>query len=368
MSQKTVKHARKGKSITLAGQSASGKTNMLASLLFNNNAREELCSGQDAISDPAFSLRDFEDPSDTNHLGRHYWRMKSGMDFMLGEGTNEVRRYPCRLKFAATGADDRRARSIFRSGRPTTEEIIDFDIIDGRGGDLAPTVPDSELDATALSRREQFRDALLESSGAIICMPIQKAAYNVEVATRFLRELERVKEKKKEDSELPRLERVAICYTIYEAEFVTHGPYAIDVASDRNEFRRRIIDHASLMMFANFVRANSGDDAFDLRFFPVSSFGFLGEGGSANFYDHPIARGLKTRAIDPYDDYDNPDLPGYEAHFPYPLTQAEAAAQWWPYNVASPVLFALTGRVTGPLSLEPSELGFHLGRAQAMPQ
>lgn len=358
-----TKTGKPDKTITIAGQSASGKTNMLASLLFNKNVCADLDIGPDRVDGPVVGPRVSEGKSahDIDDLRDHYARMISGKEDLMGEGTNEVRRYPSRLSFAVPPASAKQTSTWLN--RPKTKPryvTLDFDIVDGRGNDLASVKREAELDKTERSRRDTYRDALSASTGAIICMSIQREAFSNKVVDKFLTELERMKKQKKDDPSLPRLAHVAICYTFYETDFIASGAVAGELASDRGEFQRRMRDHASRTMFVDFVQSNRGNDRFDLRFFPVSSYGFIRGNGAANFYNYPNAKGLKTRSVDVFDDYNNPELPDYWDHFPYPMTQAEAAELWWPYNLAPPVLFALTGRVTGPLSVTPSELSFQI--------
>jgi hypothetical protein len=345
--------------ITIVGQSGSGKTNMLASLLFNSNAYEDLKEGEDPVKDPAFKSRgEDSDRQDTEVLRRQFERMLFGRDYAEGGATEAVRRYRCYLEY--TSAEDTGAgwlRKLSSKSEPTPIRI-DFDIVDGRGGDVAPDGHESELDEGTKSRRQVYRDALDRSSAAVICMPVQDAEYRNRTVRNFLDELARMKEAKRRDPTLPRLERIAICFTKYEAEFLSYGPGAYGLASDARAFRQRMRDHPNLRMFGDLVESNTGEDAIDLRFFPVSSYGFLSQGGSANFYDYPYARGLKTRAVDPVDDYGNPNLEGYQMHFPVQVKEATATKLWWPYNVAPPFFFALTGRVTGPMALLPHEIGF----------
>lgn len=356
------------KKITIVGQSASGKTNMLASLMFNDNATDDLKHGPHGVINPtcAPEMPDGDAKSHAEDLQKHYKTMLYGKDDPKGEGTNDVRSYFSRLTFTEQ-ADPEPRKGLFGFGAASEPEKVslDFEIVDGRGGDFAPSVTDDEMDETAKGRRQAYRDALDDSVAKIICMPVQKDAYKSEIAARALNELNLAIKRKAEDSSLPRLERVAICFTKYEAEFMGHGPDAIYRASDPETFRAMMMNHASRSMFSNFVLSNDGPNAFDIQFFPVSAYGFTAEAGGANFYNHSVAPGLKSRAIDPDYDYDDPDMPDYRAHFPHPLTEADATSLWYPFNVAPPFLYALTGLVTGPLCLSPERLGFGLAGAGA---
>lgn len=347
------------KTLSIVGQSSSGKTNLLASLLHNTAANEDLLEGPDRVSRGQFIERPGDDRrEDTEVLQRHFGHMLRGLDHFEGAATEAVRRYRCRLEF--TPPDEPPPARAWGMGRSRSASAvgIDFDIVDGRGGDVAPDALESELDERTKARRQLYRDALQQSSAALICMPVQESAHKNTVVRNFIQELDLMKEAKRTDTTLPRLKRVAICFTKYEAEFLAHGPGAIDVASDPDVFRERMSDHASLQMFGPLVEANHSEHAFDLMFFPVSSYGFISQGGAPNFYEYPEAPGLKTRAVDPIEDYDNPGLQDYEDHFPVAVNDAAAKKLWWPYNVAPPFLFALTGRVTGPLALTPEEIGF----------
>ncbi len=345
--------------LTLVGQSASGKTNMLASLLFNNNALIDLSEGNDKVAAPSLTLeRTDETISNVEELQRHYRRMLSGRDELEGEGSLDVRSYSCRLEFDTLNKAQPKKRGFFRRASTSTLESFGVELFDGRGGDIAPEVPEEELDEPTKARRDAYRDAMEKSSAVLVCMPVQKEAYNDDVVRRFLPELKRALDEKEVDPQLPRLNRVAICFTKYEAEFLDKGVNAIELAADRDTFKKLMSGHASLEMFRDFVSSNRGRASFDLRFFPVSSYGFIGEGGAPNFYGYPEARGIKTRSIDSYRDYDDPELPGYKSHFPVAMNDAEAVELWFPFNVAPPFLFAATGKVTGPISLDARELGF----------
>lgn len=352
--------SKKKITLTFVGQSASGKTNMLASLLLNDNTLDDLRDGDGSVVAPSMTLeRTDETLSHVEELQRHYRRMLSGRDELEGEGSTDVRSYACKLKYELPSDASTASSGFFR--RATAPELVSLDVelFDGRGGDIAPEIPEDELDDLTKSRRDAYRDAMAKSTAVMICMPIQKDAYNDDVVRRFLPELKRALAEKESDKSLPPLERVAICFTKYEAEFLDIGTDAIDHATNKERFRNLMDGHASLEMFRNFIADNRRGSGFELRFFPVSSYGFIGEGGAPNFYGYPSARGIKTRSIDPFVDYDDPSLPDYKSHFPVALNDAEAVSLWFPFNVAPPFLFAATGRVAGPISLEARDLGFH---------
>ncbi|MEM9756335.1 MAG: hypothetical protein AAF914_10090 [Pseudomonadota bacterium] len=344
----------------MVGQQASGKTNLMASVLFNTNAAVDLAEGPDRIGSPSISVRPVGDAlsPDARTLQTHYDQMLFGR---TTPGTDDVRRYEATLRYV--DAPQPSGRVGFRRA-PVEEPVeLEFDIVDGRGGDVAKTrqfagEENEEEARDNKAKLDRYRDGLNDSIGAVICMPIRKDEFDSVVVTNFNAELELMRQRKAKDPQLPRLSRVAICFTMYELEFLSEGGGAIDRAVRPEVFRERMMDNANLSMFKPFVLGNRGPDAFDIRFFPTSSYGFVSEGGSPNYYDYAGARGLKARAVDPVEDYGDIALPGYKDHFPIPLSQGEASALWFPFNVAPPILFALTGRITGPVSLAPHELGF----------
>lgn len=360
--------AKDRKKITIVGQSASGKTNMLASLMFNNNVMADLKqpSRDPGLIGPARQRMDTdgEVAKHTDWLHDHYGKMLAGKDGVSALSTDEVRKYLLEVSFKQDTGQVNKSLWGGTSEPVLKEERIQLEIADGRGGDWASDIADDKMSDGQKARRLAYRDALDVSVAKIICMPI-RGEYQSAIASRAIKEIRLAIERKRADPKLPPLERVAICYTKYESEFVDRGSDAMDYASDPDVFKAIMMGHASRAMFSDFVLKNSGPEACDIRFFPVSSYGFTEEANSANYYGYRHAPGLKTRAIDEYYDYDDEDLPDYKAHFPHPLSQEDAEALWWPYNVAPPFIFALTGIVTGPLSLSPEELGFTTSDAYA---
>lgn len=338
--------------ITIVGQSKSGKTNMLASMLHNRQAHKQMEMGETPLESAAFFPQADLSPAEESvleEIGRHYRSMLRGLDLLHLEGTREVRQYNCILQNTEMAVPEKKGwRS--KSAAQKIQINTPFILTDGRGGDIAPEEAVDPEDETTMSRRVAYRDAADRSIGHVVCMPIQTEEYRTEVIQRFLRELRGSLKRKAEDRDLPPLKRIAICYTKYEMPFMEFGVDARVAATDPDEFIRTIKESASFADFVGFL-GDSDVNEIETRIFPVSCFGFVKTDGSANFYNYPYAPGLMTRAIDEHDDYENRELPNYKDHFPLPLTEGQAAGMWEPFNAACPFLYALTGRVTGPLSV-----------------
>lgn len=355
------------RTITLVGQSKSGKTNLLSTLFYNPNvwddaeqgaARVEKATIQTAAGTGTAEEKNFYD------LSVHQKNILHGRDHN-NEGTDMVRHYSGLLEYD----DPSRTivtRTFFRRSQTAAapRTVLPFTIVDGRGGDIAAAEyvdPDAIENKGQLSRINDYRLGLDKSSGMVICMPILKEEFATEIADQLLREITAaIRRKEERPKELPPLQRIALVFTKYEALFAREGAMAGQRASDPQEALHELKGQAILRRFAPIFHKAGEKDGYETRVFPASTFGFVAGDGAANFYDYPLAPGLLCRAIEE-SDYDDPGLsdpgaPGLRDHFPLPLSEKDAMTLWRPFNIAPPILYALTGRETGPLVFEPAQL------------
>lgn len=351
-----------GTQITLVGQSDSGKTNMLATLLGNTNAHADLQIGPDRITDVSWAAAtdDTSDDKQVETLMRYADNILRGR-VLTNAGSDDVRIYPCTLDFRET-VTVRKRQGLFASvatyEKPGEPKRISFKIVDGRGGDIAPANyldPNNPQDEAPLARQREYRDRLNESVGAIVIMPIDKDGFRVDLANRLMRELMRTIDERKNTSDLPKLKQVALCYTKYDELFTHLGAKAGEKAADPEAAIGHLANSAMVKVFQPLFSLAKNDPEFNLCIFPVSTFGFVHGTGAANFYNLKQSPGLLTRVVKK-DDWDNPKTPDLINHFPFEMTENEAKSLWRPFNIAPPLYFALTGKITGPLYLEPDDI------------
>lgn len=353
----------KGLQITLVGQSDSGKTNLLATVLNNPNCHSDMTIGPDRIANVGLGTRADDGANDDS-----VDKLMSYSDNILrgrvwtNPGTDEVRLYSCRLSYREAPQTQFR-RGMFGQKTETTshgeQTHLDFKIADGRGGDIAPNRflnKDNPQDEEPIRRQQEYRDRLDESVGLIVVMPMDKDGFKIDLANRLVREIQRTIEFRKTAPDLPDLERVAICYTKYDELFTHRGASAGEKAGDANEAVDHLYNTAIVEVFRPLFAQAQQPDGFDICIFAVSTFGFVNGTGAANFYDLEESPGLLTRTVSADRDWANPNTPDIQNHFPFEMTENEAQSSWRPFNIAPPILFALTGRVTGPLYLDPDEV------------
>lgn len=355
------------RTITLVGQSRSGKTNLLSALLYNPNGLEDLKSGLNPVEKPAIStLAQMGSPEEKSFhsLSVHQRNILRGRDFG-NEGTDQVRGYPALLEFDAPWPAPR-VRSLFGLGQQaeqSTRHRLAFTIVDGRGGDIAPSEyidPNDPDNASTISRVVEYRDGLDSSVGMVICMPIVDTEFQADVADKLVREVTSAIHRKTETNGLAALKHVALVFTKYDALFAAEGAAAGQLARSPEEAIRLLKGQAIMRRFAPIFHQAQAKSGFEALIFPASTFGFVAGDGPANYYNYRMAPGLLGRAVET-EDYTDPDLneegqPGLRDHFPILMPEKEALTLWQPFNIAPPILFALTGRVTGPLVLRPEEL------------
>lgn len=356
--------------ITLVGQSQSGKTNLLATLIQNTKAWSDVKDGWNGITDISVSnMAESGSPAeaDMNVLEQQYKAILSGRDFNA-EGSEQVRYFPLALNHVERKKRPKRTLGI-RTGGTRIDESTDslaFEVIDGRGGDIVPVHyldPNDEENQVILSRRDEYRTGLDESVGILVCMPISDKEFDFAMANRLVKEILETKKRRGAKRSQVKLERVALCFTKYDLLFDKDGAQAGLDARDKDVLISQLHGQAMLDCFRPlFSEANNVGTNLEVLIFPSSTLGFIDGTGPANFYNYEPAPGLLTRIIDPDVDYDESDLqpydetlPKYKDHFPFEMTDQTANSLWQPFNISPPVLFALTGRRTGPIFLEPHE-------------
>lgn len=350
--------------ITLLGQAASGKTNLLAGLLNHDQALQDLQEGRNPVVNAGLVAQpgnDVEDEKAFSNLSRHFVSMLEGAENLL-EGTNAVRRYGVRL-FYDEPAEKEAVKSgrwlPLLGGRTKADQVThSFEIVDGRGADAAPSEVITDADKDAVKRRQDYRDGMDESSGFVLFMPLMSDDEGSEaiISQHFLAELSKAIERKANPTKSNvALKQVALCFTKCERAFVEDGVYAFDEARDPRTYEDLLRDNAVLSTFRSVLAESLREDAFDVRVFPVSTYGFVHDSGAPNFYPWPSAPGLLTRAVNEFDHYNDGEIPDYKDHFPFPVQDDQAKSMWRPFNIAPPILYALTGRITGPISFSAQE-------------
>lgn len=357
--------------VTMVGQSSSGKTNLLATLLQNRKSWFDIQTGWDGISDIGMESSAPEgSPSeaDMNVLDRQFKAILSGRDFDA-EGTDTVRHYPFTLKFTSHVRKKKRLVGIATGGTHTVSEhqSIRFDVVDGRGGDLAPPAfvdPNDPENEDQLSRRAEYVAGLDESVGVLVCMPIKDEEFDTTMATKLVDTIVKTIKRRKRANALKPLERIALCFTKYDLLFSQDGTDAGHQALDPGVVIEQLSGQTMFEVFRPLFNEQKQSSELDIRVFPASTLGFINGAGAANYYDYQHAPGLLTRRVTPEIDYDDPDLnpdagregkSTYQDHFPFQITEQAASSQWQPFNIAPPLVYALTGRLTGPLHLSPDE-------------
>lgn len=348
--------------ITLLGQAASGKTNLLTAFLNHQASWLDLQTGPDAVAYASFAaeyVSGGEEERAFDYLRNHYVAMLKGREFKL-EGTNAARRYNVKYSFTdkPLNAEPEVEKSKWWQKSRTAAAPIamrgSFQIIDGRGADAAPSEIITSEDKDAIARRQDYREGMDDSVGFVIFMPLMSTDEGSEamIAARFLSELqEAIKRKASRPTELPKLKNVALCFTKCEQAFSIYDVDGEVEARDMANYRQILHGNALLSNFRSIIAESLSPEEYNLRVFPVSTYGFVHPTGQSNFYPWEEAPGVLTRAVDAIDDFENPDLPDFKDHFPFPLTDDQARTMWRPFNIAPPLLYALTGRITGPRSI-----------------
>jgi len=353
--------------ITIVGQSGSGKTHILSALLHSASACDQLIYHEPSLLNPRFQPLPTQSIDDEINLGRLQTQFESilaGHEDLVA-GTDNVCRYPAMLRYdqpvePSVATNGKKGWGLFgrqpeKVDQKTEQVYREFQIVDGRGGDLAQGFAKSEADRVRSVEDSnnlllEYRDGMAASVGIIICLPTSSAEFDPGIMRRFQNEIQRAIADKADDPSLPPLERVSLCFTKYEAHFVDYGPDAFDAANDPDVFIEMMREQPAMKLF----RESLAHEPFDFRIFPVSTYGFVSGSGGANFYNYEHMPGLMSRVI-PEEDFSNPELPKYRDHFPVALNAGQAEQLWHPFNIAPPFVYALTGEEYGPLCLRPEE-------------
>jgi hypothetical protein len=309
--------------------------------------------GSNACQSPVLEMMADDDEDrrlDRDNMITHYANILQVKDSFEGrnQGTDQARSYRARLGFSRD-AEVRRGllRQMRLEAQPETHEFL---IVDGRGGDLAPNEYGRSIqrDEVFMKRRAEYRDALIRSTGLVICLTIAPSEYDSTMGARLLEEFRLACELKQTAKQGQPFRHIALCLTKYETVMHGDGNKAGVAARDREVFLDIAHRSAGVGQFAELLKRGRAGGDYRAAVFPVSTYGFVEGTGAVNLYDYPAAPGLRTRAVSAYD-YDNADLPDYRDHFPDPITQTQALTMWQPFNLAPPLLYALTGVLTGPM-------------------
>lgn len=351
--------------ITLLGQAGSGKTNLLTTFLNHDGSWLDLEEGHQKVAN--VSLRalfenDSEDERAIDDLRTHYVSILSGKEDGLA-ATNAARRYGVKISYSEPIVEEPPKKSWLPMPRLGSRalpkpNVLDFQIVDGRGADAAPSEMISSSDKDAVSRRQGYRDGMDDSVGFVIFMPLMSDDEGSQaiISQRFLGELNSAFQRKEAGAKNhPKIGNVSLCFTKCERAFMHEGVYALGEATSPDSYDRLLGGNAVLSTFRSLLAESLKQDTFDMRVFPVSTYGFVRKSGSANFYPWASSTGLLTRSVDEFDDYENDDFPEFRDHFPFPLKDDQAKSLWRPFNIAPPLLYALTGRVTGPISFSAQQ-------------
>lgn len=354
--------------ITMVGPPSSGKTHLISTLIGTPASRRDLTFGPDALRDPSISrvVLDGMDDAETNwdQLANHHDVLLWGRDGVDGEATSTVQKYPVRFQYKAPkppvfGALGQLLREIVGSN-PLVTTSLDLDIVDGRGGDLTRST--SNNDQYVAARRAQYISSLRQSRGLVLCLPCIRDQIDNRASSMLLLQVEAALGAKRDEPGSIPLENIAICLTKYEAIFTQYGGSAGRKATDRAEALEHLRNSGLIQILSGLKEQSSAHD-LKVEIFPVSTYGFVGGRGAANYYPWKSRPGLLTRVVDEeeYEIYDtgrnvSVDTPGLKDHYPVELVEADAISLWHPFNIAPPLLFAATGRVTGPLHLSIHEV------------
>ena len=345
--------------ITLIGQSKSGKTHYLSALFKHPARTNDLLVGPDAVDSAMLALLPDKDENrrlDREKLTQHFDNVLKGMDSFEGrnEGTDKARSYSAELEYTINGEE---ARGFLRRATPAARHKHAFSIVDGRGGDLAPSEYDDQIrhDENFQKRREEYRQAVVRSKGLIVCLTMLRDEYDHSMGERLLEEIRLARREKQSTPGASPFSFIALCLTKYETVMSVEGPMAGRKALAHGDFVETARRSLGVRQFAEVLRRGAAEGEFRTAVFPVSTFGFIGGTGAANWYDYHYASGLRTRSVNQFD-FENPGLPGYRDHFPATVSQTRAMNLWKPLNLAPPLYFALTGKFTGPVMATIEEL------------
>ena len=233
-------------------------------------------------------------------------------------------------------------------------------MIDGPGGALVRDRPKAELEGTGLEHTgRDLNEAVMNATALIMCIPaIPNDRATMEFEDGSLVELL----SKIMLADAPKLKRIAVCLTKYDAPLYDLGPDAHRAARDRDtiattwmniESRRNI--HEALRDIA---LSSTAENRVDVMFFPVSTYGFIGDTGYPNYEprtdlplvlpQHPLLR------------VGHFDVPLY----PEPFKPSEVNKLVRPFNIAEPLAFLAGGSAKGMLHMSMDEMEARVRQAE----
>lgn len=298
---------------TLLGTTSAGKTFFVYSAINNYPATDDLTLGLSSEAD--FMLRDL--------IEQH---MRDG----IIAPTKTLNRYDVWLQGAAAGL--------------AVGDYAAVEIVDGPGGDGAPTRLATRVDQTE-STREEYLAAVRQSDCLVLFLPCPTPTE--QQPPEFLRALAGVISAMRPET-LQALKRIAVCITKCDQH-----PDFPDVASGSGgsmqiaDFTRealRLADPQGLV--TNALRMfGLGRPGIELAFFAVSSFGMLAGTPHRNLLpggNLPVLYSLPLNGLQ-----GRHDVPIY----PRPFTETELARLWQPFNVHAPIRFLACGGTGGDTGL-----------------
>lgn len=258
-----------------------------------------------------------------------------------------------------------------KDGRSSTPEVPDplltrcrVRLVDSPGANQMPNDDPSTLTPEDQEERAKLSATAQDNAEALLLfLPARTRKFqSQEVEHLNLTEMLRRVCKK----EFRKLKRIAVLLTKYDAAFQQHGDKAEQFARDPSQIPAvwELID-ASGHLMEGISDAATADQELSVVFFPVSSYGFIGDTGFANVLTLP-------------DDYDNAteDLPIILRHrsslevgpydvplFPDAFSQADYDNYWKPFNLLAPLVFLAGGNPAGLLHMTLNDLAGRLQKA-----
>lgn len=362
------------KKITLVGPSNSGKTFLLAALGSAASVARDALEGEDAVARCSFVFELDKDDADSQIKINLLRSLYEGILDAAGGSAATAKIFRYRVKVSHSESAPTSTAEVSQPYRlrkkapeiiqPHTDDLQSkrelFQIVDGRGGDLTSLQYRNDPGPDAIKFIDEHYGALLEASGALICLPWRdgktiEQSDEVEVLDGAIDGLERlIKDSDFCDRSL--VENLAVCITKYELAFLEDGS---------NAYKKALNTEATREVLRNSVYSDLFDALRDLhqdrpigkkpriRVFPCSTFGFVEGKGASNYYPSQKYPGLLTRSVSRQIWQNDPEI---KAHFPQPISNTKASAMWMPFNLGSPSFFAATGKVTGPLSFSLDDL------------
>ncbi|KMW56907.1 hypothetical protein AIOL_001864 [Candidatus Rhodobacter oscarellae] len=366
--------AGKKATVTFVGPTQSGKSHILAAIGFSGKVGDDLRhpNGPNRVSRGSFTLEGEDGSLATPEVRA----LRDRFDEMLlakpsgNTATQELIEYQMTISVTVfDGVDTQKENNGW--GWPRKEAVLDerpepehkrtiFKVIDGRGGDLTMGRYRYELQKEERNFIHAHYDALLDSIGAVICLPwrsrhADKDDHEDEIQDREIDGLENLFKQQAFANET-KLEHIAVCLSKYELAFLNLGRNAYKNATSSEAAMRRIRKSGYTETFfalEELQSAVANRRNLKVYVFPCSTYGFVGGNGASNFYPAKDFQGLLTRQIHAADHVANAEL---RDHFPDPLPSKVPQSLWYPFNLGSPFYFAATGLVTGPLAFDLADV------------